>query len=105
MLTTDDSVSAAEVAYIVGITDKDINRLVDDHVSPHVLWWRDRGRCFAPLTAPFATFYFDASGDLTRAGRIRFIARSSRVGCGSGRTSTSFCRSASDSRTSTSTVP
>jgi uncharacterized protein (DUF433 family) len=74
MLTTDNSVSAAEVAYIAGVTDKDINRLVDDHVLPHALWWRDRGRRFAPLTAPFATFYFGASGDLTRAARIRVIA-------------------------------
>jgi uncharacterized protein (DUF433 family) len=74
MLTLGKSVSAAEVAFLAGRTDKEINRLVDEDVLPSALVLREHGRHFAPLTAPFANFYFDASEALTRAARIQVIA-------------------------------
>jgi uncharacterized protein (DUF433 family) len=74
MLTLGKSVSAAEVAFLAGRTDREINRLVDEDVLPSALILREHGRHFAPLTAPFATFYFDASEALTRAARIQVIA-------------------------------
>jgi uncharacterized protein (DUF433 family) len=73
MLTAAQSVSVAEVAYMAGLTDRDINRLVDEDVLPQTLLWRDHGRRFAPLTAPLATFYFQASEDLTRSARVHVI--------------------------------
>lgn len=65
--------SAAEIAFIAGLTDREINRLVDEKVLRAPLVERDDGRRFAPLTAPFATFYFGASDNLTRAARVNVI--------------------------------
>ncbi len=73
MLSATKAVSAAEIAYIAGLTDKEVNRLVDENVLPAVLVFRGDGRRFAPLTAPFAIFYFRASEDLTRAARVKVI--------------------------------
>jgi uncharacterized protein (DUF433 family) len=67
------TVTAAEIAFIAGLTDREINRLVDENVLHAPLVLRDDGRRFAPLTAPFATFYFRASEDLTRAARVTVI--------------------------------
>jgi uncharacterized protein (DUF433 family) len=65
--------SAAEIAFIAGLTDREINRLVDEEVLRAPLVNRTDGRRFAPLTAPFATFWFGASDNLTRAARINVI--------------------------------
>jgi uncharacterized protein (DUF433 family) len=65
--------SAAEIAFIAGLTDREINRLVDEDVLRAPLVQRTDGRRFAPLTAPFATFWFSASDNLTRAARINVI--------------------------------
>lgn len=65
--------SAAEIAFIAGLTDREINRLVDEDVLRAPLVHRTDGRRFAPLTAPFATFWFSASDNLTRAARINVI--------------------------------
>lgn len=73
MLTAAQTVTAAEVAFIAGLTDQEINRLFDDKALPASLWKQENGRRFAPLTAPFATFYFRTMDDLTRSARVRVI--------------------------------
>jgi uncharacterized protein (DUF433 family) len=73
MLTAAQTVTAAEVAFIAGLTDQEINRLFDDKALPAPLWKQENGRRFAPLTAPFATFYFRTMDDLTRSARVRVI--------------------------------
>ena len=73
MLTTAQTVTAAEVAFIAGLTDQEINRLFDDKALPAPLWKQENGRRFAPLTALFATFYFRMMDDLTRSARVRVI--------------------------------
>jgi uncharacterized protein (DUF433 family) len=73
MLSAKKGVSAAEIAFIAGLTDKEVNRLVDENILPAVLFFRGEGRRFAPLTAPIAIFYFRASEDLTRAARVKVI--------------------------------
>jgi uncharacterized protein (DUF433 family) len=65
--------SVAEIAFIAGLTDREINRLVDEDVLRAPLVLRVDGRRFAPLTAPFASFYFSASDNLTRTARISVI--------------------------------
>ncbi|WP_175887263.1 DUF433 domain-containing protein [Burkholderia contaminans] len=65
--------SAAEIAFIAGLTDREINRLVDEDVLRAPLVHRLDGRRFAPLTASFATFWFSASDNLTRTARINVI--------------------------------
>jgi hypothetical protein len=44
MLTARNAVSAAEAAFIADLTDKDINRLVDEEVLPAALVVRVEGR-------------------------------------------------------------
>lgn len=65
--------SAAEIAFIAGLTDREINRLVDEDVLRAPLVHRSDGRRFAPLTASFATFWFSASDNLTRTARMNVI--------------------------------
>jgi uncharacterized protein (DUF433 family) len=52
------------------LTDRDINRLVDEQVMPDALVIRDEGRRFAPLAGPFAKFYFDSGNELTKSARV-----------------------------------
>src|SRR5690606_16720919 len=51
-------VPTAEAAFIAGITDRDINRAVDEHILPDSLISLDNGRRFARLGAALAGFYF-----------------------------------------------
>lgn len=74
MLTIENSISVAETAYMADVTDRDINRLVDEDILPRALIIRVAGRRLAPLSAPFATFYFRTSEDLTKSARIRVIS-------------------------------
>ncbi|MFO3796540.1 MAG: DUF433 domain-containing protein [Anaerolineales bacterium] len=58
---------SAEAAFIAGLTDRQMNRVVDEHLVPAPLFER-RGssRLFTRLGAAFATFYF-ATEDLLLA--------------------------------------
>src|SRR5438445_11169333 len=74
LVTIENAISVAEIAYMADVTDRDINRLVDEDILPRVLIIRGAGRRLAPLSAPFATFYFSTSEDLTKSARIRVIS-------------------------------
>jgi uncharacterized protein (DUF433 family) len=58
---------AAEAAFIAGITDRDVSRLVDEEILPDTLYERREGRRFLKLSCAFASFYFATDRDLTRA--------------------------------------
>ena len=51
-------VSSAQAAYIAELTERDMNRVFDEHLVPDQLVWTDPGRRFARLAAAFARFYF-----------------------------------------------
>jgi len=51
-------IPTAEAAFIAGISDRDMNRVVDEHLVPDSLVRLSNGRKFAPLAAAFARFYF-----------------------------------------------
>ena len=51
-------VSTAEAAFIAGLSDRDMNRVVDEDILPNVLFHASGGRSFARLGAAFASFYF-----------------------------------------------
>ena len=55
-------VSSAEAAYIAELTDRDMNRVFDEHLVPDRLLRSDQGRRFARLAAAFARFYFATDG-------------------------------------------
>ncbi len=67
-------VPSAEVAFIAGLTDKEINRAVDEDVLPENLVKRDDGRQFARIVSLFAKFYFETSDELSKALRQNVIA-------------------------------
>lgn len=55
-------VSSAQAAYIAELTERDMNRVFDEHLVPDQLVRTDPGRRFARLAAAFARFYFATDG-------------------------------------------
>ena len=67
-------VSTAEAAFIAGLSDRHMNRVVDEHILPDVLFHGEDGRSFARLGAAFASFYF-ATEDMFAAQFRRKVLR------------------------------
>lgn len=78
MPTDKKTVSAAEIAFIAGVTTKQVHSLVRIGALPAALLVGTRIRRFAPLAAVFAAFYFQTQEELTPAARKRAIAVVSR---------------------------
>jgi uncharacterized protein (DUF433 family) len=51
-------VPTAEAAFIAGVSDREMNRVVDEHILPADLFRNDNGRTFTRLGAAFTHFYF-----------------------------------------------
>ncbi|WP_194792994.1 DUF433 domain-containing protein [Caenimonas koreensis] len=62
-------VPAAEAAFIAGLSDKQIQRVVDEDILFFPLVHLDNGRRFARLAAVFARFYFELDDTLTATAR------------------------------------
>lgn len=75
MLTMEQTISIAEAAYMADVSDRDINRLVDEHILPGALIAQGTSRRLARLSAPFAAFYFQTSEDLSKSARMRVISK------------------------------
>ena len=61
-------IPTAEAAFIAGLTDRQMHRVVDEHLVPEPLFeQRGSSRLFTRLGAAFARFYF-ATEDLLLAG-------------------------------------
>lgn len=61
-------IPTAEAAFIAGLTDRQMNRVVDEHLVPeHLFEQQGNSRLFTRLGAAFAKFYF-ATEDLLLAG-------------------------------------
>lgn len=61
-------IPTAEAAFIAGLTDRQMNRVVDEHLMPALLFEQHgKSRGFTRLGAAFAKFYF-ATEDLLIAG-------------------------------------
>ena len=57
-------VHTAEAAFIAGLSDRDMNRVIDEHLVPDNLVRKAGGRSFTRLAAAFARFYFGAEEEL-----------------------------------------
>lgn len=66
-------VPTAEAAFIAGITDRDMNRAVDEHILPDSMIRLDKGRRFARLGAALAGFYFGSDDVYAPALRRRVV--------------------------------
>lgn len=62
-------VPTAEAAFIAGLSDKQIQRVVDEHIIEMPLIQQENGRRYARLAAAFAKFYFDFEDVLTAGAR------------------------------------
>jgi uncharacterized protein (DUF433 family) len=66
----------AEAAYVAGVSLRDINRSVDEHILPGSLYAHreDRERLLFAFACPFVAFYFESASRLTSDERTRVIA-------------------------------
>jgi uncharacterized protein (DUF433 family) len=67
-------VPSAEAAYIAELSDRDMNRVFDEHLVPDVLVRAEDGRRFARLASAFAHFYFVTDGIYAAPLRRRVVA-------------------------------
>jgi hypothetical protein len=75
-------VSTAEAAFIAGLTERQMNWMLDEHLVPdRLVTQRDGTRRFTRLCAAFARFYFDTEELLTAAARRQVMEElAQRVG-------------------------
>ena len=67
-------IPTAEAAFIAGLSDRDMNRVVDEHLMPDVLFEKNEGvRRFTRLCAAFAKFYFDDRNWLVAGARRQVL--------------------------------
>lgn len=67
-------VPTAEAAFIAGLSDRQMNRVVDEHLVPDVLVGQQGStRLFTRLCAAFARFYFDTEDLLIAAARRQVL--------------------------------
>ena len=74
MTTITAFIPAAEAAYISNLTDKQIQRAVDDHILQAPLVSRRNGRRFAKLGSALANFYYGFESTLTAEARRKVIS-------------------------------
>jgi uncharacterized protein (DUF433 family) len=73
MILDRETVSAAELAFIADVSDREVNRLVDERILPDFLFQIDNGRRFDLSAAALARFYFESQGVLTAETRKSVI--------------------------------
>jgi uncharacterized protein (DUF433 family) len=67
-------IPAAEAAFIAGLSDRQMNRVVDEHLMPAVLFEQlGSSRRFTRLCAAFAKFYFDDENWLVAGARRKVL--------------------------------
>lgn len=67
-------VPTAEAAFIAGLSDRQMNRVVDEHLVPDVLVGQQGStRLFTRLCAAFARFYFDTEDILIASARRQVL--------------------------------
>jgi len=66
-------VSTAEAAFIADVSDRNMNRTVDEEILPPALFKTDHNRGFTRLGAALAAFYFGTEDVLTSSLRKRLV--------------------------------
>ena len=73
-----DLVPSSEAAFIAGLTDKEMHRMVDEGVLPEALYQRSDGRRFTRVAGAFAKFYFETGDQFTKTLRREVIEELTR---------------------------
>jgi uncharacterized protein (DUF433 family) len=67
-------IPTAQAAFIAGLTDRQMNRVVDEHLVPEPLFeQRGSSRLFTRLGAAFAKFYFETEDQLLASARRQVL--------------------------------
>lgn len=66
-------ISTAEAAFIAGLSDRQMHRVVDERLLPETLFEQRGGRGFTRLGAAFATFYFATDSLLVSSARRQVL--------------------------------
>lgn len=66
-------ISTAEAAFIAEVSDRDMNRVVDERMLPESLARSDDGRFFSPFAAALARFYFSTEDIYVARLRLRVL--------------------------------
>lgn len=66
-------VPTATAAFIAGLTDRQMQRVVDEHILEEPLVSREDGRNFAVMSTALASFFYAANEEMTREARLRVI--------------------------------
>lgn len=66
-------IPTAEAAFIAGLSDRDMNRVMDERIVPDSLFRSEKGRQFARLAAGFARFYFGTEGQFAASLRKQIV--------------------------------
>lgn len=73
-MSTQFLISAAEAAFIAGLSDRQMNRVIDENLMPAVLFEHlGSSRKFTRLCAAFAKFYFDCENWLVAGARRKVL--------------------------------
>jgi uncharacterized protein (DUF433 family) len=67
-------INSAEAAFIAEVSDRDVNRVIDEHIVPDSLIQRDSGRRIARLAAAFISFYFKTESVFSAQLRKRVLS-------------------------------
>lgn len=70
-----DYLTPNEAALVAGITVRDVNRLIDEHILPERFYVFDNGRKLDAAASPFVRFYFEAASVFTSEKRSSLIRR------------------------------
>jgi uncharacterized protein (DUF433 family) len=72
-------VATSEAAFIADVSDREMNRAVDEHILPEPLIRSDNGRRFARLGAALASFYFTSEDVYAAALRRKVVEEVSAI--------------------------
>lgn len=72
--TSEGWIPIAEAAYLADLSDRQMNRVVDEGILPAGLALTDQGRRYSRIASAFAKFYFGTEGEFTAALRRRIIS-------------------------------
>jgi len=72
-------VATSEAAFIADVSDREMNRAVDEHILPEPLFRSDNGRRFARLGAALASFYFTSEDVYTATLRRKVVEEVSAI--------------------------
>lgn len=74
-MSTLELLKPAEAAIVAGVSVRDVNRVIDEHILPEKITVRKRGRFIQSNSCFLISFYFQSADDLTAEARRDAISK------------------------------